>query len=152
MCCALLGDGSSSQKGMGNILGRDRGICRNIQRALHARCGRRQPRPENWFRVRRSGPYLVHLLGLFCPGACGGFWLGLLTHDQGRSLEEVDELFEANLWAWKFKEFKTSGIGARLTQLEAHAIAMDELARQKLGVEHQDTAQAHDSKVGETRR
>jgi hypothetical protein len=36
----------------------------------------------------------------------------------GRSLEEVDELFAANLWAWQFKGYKTSGVGARIAQLE----------------------------------
>ena len=38
----------------------------------------------------------------------------------GRSLEEVDELFEARLWAWQFKSYKTSGIGHRITELEEH--------------------------------
>lgn len=36
----------------------------------------------------------------------------------GRSLEEVDELFGAKLWAWQFKGYKTSGVGARIAQLE----------------------------------
>ncbi|KAF3764346.1 general substrate transporter [Cryphonectria parasitica EP155] len=38
----------------------------------------------------------------------------------GRSLEEVDELFEAKLWAWQFKGYKTSGIGHRIAILEEH--------------------------------
>jgi hypothetical protein len=52
----------------------------------------------------------------------------------GRSLEEVDELFvgvspeppfaiqannqEQKLWAWQFKGYKTTGIGAHIAQLE----------------------------------
>ncbi|OQU94908.1 hypothetical protein CLAIMM_01191 isoform 2 [Cladophialophora immunda] len=38
----------------------------------------------------------------------------------GRSLEEVDELFEARLWAWQFKFYETSGIGRRIAVLEEH--------------------------------
>lgn len=38
----------------------------------------------------------------------------------GRSLEEVDELFEARLWAWQFRDYKTTGIGHRIALLEEH--------------------------------
>lgn len=38
----------------------------------------------------------------------------------GRSLEEVDELFDAGLWAWQFKGHKTTGIGHRIALLEEH--------------------------------
>ncbi|PSR83417.1 general substrate transporter [Coniella lustricola] len=38
----------------------------------------------------------------------------------GRSLEEVDELFDAGLWAWQFKDYKTTGIGHRIAMLEEH--------------------------------
>ncbi|WVW80524.1 hypothetical protein I302_102509 [Kwoniella bestiolae CBS 10118] len=37
----------------------------------------------------------------------------------GRSLEEMDELFELNLWAWQFKGAQTEGVGHRIAQLEA---------------------------------
>lgn len=37
---------------------------------------------------------------------------------KGRSLEEVDELFEAKIHAWEFKNYQTSGIGHRIAQLE----------------------------------
>jgi hypothetical protein len=36
----------------------------------------------------------------------------------GRSLEEVDELFAQKLWAWQFKGYKTTGVGARIAHLE----------------------------------
>lgn len=39
----------------------------------------------------------------------------------GRSLEEVDELFDARLWAWQFKSYRTSGVGRRIAVLEDHA-------------------------------
>jgi len=37
---------------------------------------------------------------------------------KGRSLEEVDELFAANLWAWQFEKHDTHGSGALITALE----------------------------------
>jgi hypothetical protein len=37
---------------------------------------------------------------------------------RGRSLEEVDELFEVPRWGWQFKGVKTSGVGATIAQLE----------------------------------
>lgn len=37
---------------------------------------------------------------------------------QGRSLEEVDELFAAKLWAWKFADYETQGTGRLVTVLE----------------------------------
>lgn len=46
----------------------------------------------------------------------------------GRSLEEVDELFDANLWAWQFKSYQTSGIGHRITQLEEHNTANEKVS------------------------
>ncbi|KAL7651557.1 hypothetical protein ACMYSQ_011263 [Aspergillus niger] len=39
---------------------------------------------------------------------------------KGRSLEEVDQMFEARLHAWDFKDFQTTGAGRRLVELERH--------------------------------
>ena len=38
----------------------------------------------------------------------------------GRSLEEVDELFEhrPKLWGWQFDKIVTTGAGSRITRLE----------------------------------
>ena len=36
----------------------------------------------------------------------------------GRSLEEVDELFERRLWAWQFAGAETTGAGRRIHELE----------------------------------
>jgi hypothetical protein len=44
---------------------------------------------------------------------------------KGRSLEEVDELFEAKLWAWQFSKYQTSGIGHRIAELEDHEAVAD---------------------------
>lgn len=35
-----------------------------------------------------------------------------------RSLEELDELFEAKVPAWRFKQYQTHGIGARITEVQ----------------------------------
>lgn len=45
----------------------------------------------------------------------------------GRSLEEVDELFEARLWAWQFKSYKTSGIGHLIAELQEHNVDSEKL-------------------------
>ncbi|GFZ49764.1 hypothetical protein JCM24511_07167 [Saitozyma sp. JCM 24511] len=45
---------------------------------------------------------------------------------KGRSLEEVDELFELRLRAWQFTKAETHGAGARIAALEgSHALAID---------------------------
>lgn len=44
---------------------------------------------------------------------------------KGRSLEEVDELFEAKLWAWQFSKYETTGVGSRIAQLEEHNAVPD---------------------------
>lgn len=58
-----------------------------------------------------------------------------------RSLEEVDEMFEAKIHAWEFKNFKTSGVGHRLAELERHDI--DALNEQKQVCEHIEKGQGH---------
>lgn len=46
---------------------------------------------------------------------------------KGRSLEEMDELFEAQppLWAWQFKKYQTTGIGAYVRELEGSGKVKD---------------------------
>ena len=48
----------------------------------------------------------------------------------GRSLEEVDELFIRDLWAWQFSKAETHGVGARIANIEA-------------GVDVEKAAEAH---------
>lgn len=59
----------------------------------------------------------------FIWGSCAfvaAMWvLFVLPEMSGRSLEELDELFEKRVNVWKFKKFKTEGIGAEVTALEA---------------------------------
>jgi hypothetical protein len=33
-------------------------------------------------------------------------------------LEEVDQLFDAHIWAWQFKDYKTTGTAGFLTDVE----------------------------------
>lgn len=35
---------------------------------------------------------------------------------KNRSLEEVDELFNANLWAWQFSKYETKSLAGRMAQ------------------------------------
>ena len=49
------------------------------------------------------------LLALFATSA---------NHDQGRNLEEIDQLFEANIPAWKFCKYQTGGLTHELAVLE----------------------------------
>lgn len=72
-------------------------------------------------------------------------WALLLTLAtiQGRSLEEVDELFAADIWAWQFARYETHGTGHLLAALEnegtlAEKAQMQEIERPK--TDHADTA------------
>lgn len=71
-----------------------------------------------------------------------------------RSLEEVDELFQTKILAWKFKNYKCTGIGSHITEVQN--INADQLARLKIiglnpeasSEEHKDTMDdAKDSKI-----
>ena len=46
------------------------------------------------------------------------FTLFFIPELKGRSLEETDELFEMNLWAWQFADAQTTGVGRRIAMLE----------------------------------
>ena len=56
------------------------------------------------------------------------------SHTQGRSLEEIDELYQARLWAWQFKTFETTGVGATIAQLEQGGGHISDETRAKLGL------------------
>ena len=79
------------------------------------------------FAVSYSIPYIIAdlgarigfvFMGVCITGILYSFFL--LPELTGRSLEEVDEMFEhrPKLWAWQFKHFETHGAGRRLTELE----------------------------------
>ena len=57
------------------------------------------------------------------------FFIFFLPELKGRSLEEVDELFERKLWAWQFSKAQTHGIGARIAAMEAGEASGSESAK-----------------------
>ncbi|EEU38246.1 uncharacterized protein NECHADRAFT_77023 [Fusarium vanettenii 77-13-4] len=75
-------------------------------------------------------PYLLREIGSGLAYIWGGFAIitqGMLlfalfatfaNHDQGRNLEEIDQLFEANIPAWKFNKYQTGGLTHELAVLE----------------------------------
>ncbi|KAJ5097379.1 hypothetical protein N7456_008100 [Penicillium angulare] len=77
------------------------------------------------FLVTFVTPYLLPHMGVnigWIFGSVAAFsvvW-GILFFPElkGRGLEEVDELFEAKIWAWQFKQYETRGAGRTLATLE----------------------------------
>lgn len=68
-------------------------------------------------------------------------WIAFfLPEMSGRSLEELDESFEKEVSVWKFKKFKTDGIGAEVTALENGDIDVD-VGKVLVGVEVRPVAQ-----------
>jgi SP family sugar:H+ symporter-like MFS transporter len=51
--------------------------------------------------------------------------IGRIDTNQGRSLEEVDELFAAKLWAWQYHKYETHGTGRLLALLENEGVAIE---------------------------
>jgi Xaa-Pro aminopeptidase len=54
---------------------------------------------------------------------------GRADTNQGRSLEEVDELFAVKLWAWQYQKYETHGTGHLLAALENEGTAAMEKAQ-----------------------
>ncbi|KAL3475235.1 general substrate transporter [Aspergillus californicus] len=58
------------------------------------------------------------------------FWVFLVVPElKGRSLEELDELFENKVETLKFSKYQSQGYGAELTLVEGVALETDEAAR-----------------------
>ena len=81
------------------------------------------------FAMSYSIPYLIGTPGANLGPKIGYFFMaiciaGLLfiiffvPEVTGRSLEEVDELFERRLWAWQFEKAETHGVGRTIAELE----------------------------------
>lgn len=63
------------------------------------------------------GPKLGYVWGAFA--AVGAVWIWLCMPElKGRNLEEIDELFEAKIPAWRFKKYQTSGISHDVAALQ----------------------------------
>ncbi len=89
--------------------------------------------------LANPGPNLGPKIGWIFASAAylSGFFGVFFTPElKGRSLEEVDELFEARLKAWQFKNYETTGVGHLLTDLERHD--QNALSKVKVVSEHID--------------
>ena len=63
------------------------------------------------------GPKLGYIWGSFA--VIGAVWVLLFMPElKGRTLEEIDQLFAANLKAWQFKRFQTEGMSATVAQYQ----------------------------------
>lgn len=76
----------------------------------------------------------------FVWGSCAlvaAIWIAFFLPEMSRrSLEELDELFENRVSVWKFRKFRTEGVGAEVTALETgHATDVDLDPKVLLGVE-----------------
>ncbi|KAF5655595.1 sugar transporter [Fusarium sp. NRRL 25303] len=67
--------------------------------------------------LRQFGSALAYIWGgfAFLSSVWARFFMPEL---KGRNLEEIDQLFDANLPAWKFSEYETEGLTHELTVLE----------------------------------
>lgn len=86
------------------------------------------------FVVTFSIPYILSDFGAGLGWLLGGdsilaviFAIFFVPELKGRSLEEVDELFEAKLWAWQFDKYQTEGVGSRIAYLEGNSRDDDEV-------------------------
>ncbi|KAF2161653.1 hypothetical protein M409DRAFT_28049 [Zasmidium cellare ATCC 36951] len=77
-------------------------------------------------------------------------WVAVfLPEMSGRSLEELDELFEKRVSVWRFRGFRTEGIGAEVTALEVagkDAVAVE--GKVLVGVEVQAAGEEIDEEDG----
>lgn len=63
------------------------------------------------------GPKLGYIWGAFA--ALGAVWVWLCMPElKGRNLEEIDQLFDAKIPAWKFASFETTGMSHDLAIME----------------------------------
>ena len=60
------------------------------------------------------GPRVGFIFGSLCTYFCI-FSIFFVPEVKGRSLEEIEEMFEARLWAWKFSSYKTTGAAAAVS-------------------------------------
>ena len=110
------------------------------------------------FAMSYSIPYLIGTPGANLGPKVGYFFMGVclagliyivffVPEITGRSLEEVDELFDRKLWAWQFANAETHGIGRTIADLELgkHPAKLDAMAPGELaaneGAEDKNTYQ-----------
>ncbi|GFZ46602.1 hypothetical protein JCM24511_03822 [Saitozyma sp. JCM 24511] len=108
------------------------------------------------FGVTYSSPYMLAALGSRVAFVFTGisvfaliFSIFFVPETKGRSLEELDEMFEAKLWAWQFSRYETKGVGHAIAELEADKAGKENLVLDVLGVHDDKNVPEHveDSKV-----
>ncbi|KAM0328291.1 hypothetical protein ACHAPQ_007198 [Fusarium lateritium] len=70
--------------------------------------------------LRQFGSALAYIWGGFSFLSSVWAWF-FMPELKGRNLEEIDQLFDANLPAWKFSKFETEGLTHELAVLENNA-------------------------------
>ena len=63
------------------------------------------------------GPKVGYIYGSICVATLF-FALFFIPEQKNRSLEELDELYECNVSTWKFKSYKTTGVGREILEME----------------------------------
>lgn len=72
------------------------------------------------------GPRVGYIYGSLCV-FCALYALLFVPETKGRSLEELDELFDRKLWAWQFSKTQTTGAGSRVAMLENDRFAKEDI-------------------------
>lgn len=63
---------------------------------------------------------------------------------RGRSLEELDEMFNAKISVWKFSKYKCQGIGARITEIQDKTPAGEEVVGKLVDAVHVESVKPRD--------
>lgn len=72
------------------------------------------------------GPKLGYIWGAFA--ALGAVWVWFFMPElKGRNLEEMDQMFEAKIPAWKFSSFETQGLSHEVALHEAGELKVNDL-------------------------
>lgn len=115
--------------------GRCSGLPRHVRYAVHPAF----PRIKHWLDLWLCRRFLCDMGMVLFPGAQGKplaqslrELCRILTSAQGRTLEEIDDLFAAKLPAWRFKGYETHGTVRMLADLEKEKdlSAKQEIARE----------------------
>lgn len=77
------------------------------------------------------GPKLGYIWGAFA--ALGAVWVWFCMPElKGRNLEEIDQLFDAKIPAWKFGSFETKGLSHEIAMLQAGDITANEVKQESI--------------------
>ncbi|KAL4879706.1 general substrate transporter [Aspergillus karnatakaensis] len=80
------------------------------------------------------GSKVGFVYGSFSVIAVAFIWF-CLPEASGRSFEELDEMFQAGVKAWRFEGYRTVGVGARITEIQGVVVKEEERGGGKKGDE-----------------